>query len=312
MTTLREETQVYVGLDSIVRPNILASCMLAYIPVFGRITITGVDYARLLFALVGLADEDRSETERNPMPWVEEYRKILQSEIKSAASLSNPYSSALLIERASSLGYLNISPYYDWSEAFLSLAFSAEDRERLEQGKVLQLRPNFAEWDKFVVPLKHSAEGIAKMFEKTHRDTVTLHTDIMDSYIAGLGFSVTGRGMVSTCTPGFWRWVRRSSNGVSSAQLDTTQIANLVESAPDRFTVDDLFRFVDNGPALDELLSVKERYDKQIRRVRDLGRESFLLLVQEVAGAVAAPFVTAFEIMRMICRIDFSRWRRRP
>jgi hypothetical protein len=286
--------------------------MLAYVPIFGHITITSVDYARLLFALAGVADDARSDTERNPTPWIEKYSAALHSEIKSAVSLSNPYSSALLIDRASSLGYINITSDYDWGEAFLSLVYSPKDLERPDFGEAKGPRPNLAEWDKFVLPLKRPATGIAKLFENSHRETVTLHSDILDSYVAGLGFTVQGRGLVSTCTSGFWRWVRHSSGKVSSSRLDTTQIASLVEIAPDRFTVDDVFRFIDEVPILEELLATKEVYDRRIRTGRDLGRESFLLLVQEITGAVAAPFLTAFEITKMVCQIEFSRWRRRP
>jgi len=246
------------------------------------------------------------------MAWVEEYRASLRSKIDTAVSLSNPYSSALLIDRAFSLGYLNITSVYDWAEAVFSLIYSPEDRERPDWGDPTKACPNYAEWDKFVVPLRRPATNIVKLFEKAHRETVTLHDDILDSYMVGLGFAVKGRGLVSTCTPGFWRWVRCSSEKASSSHLDTTQLARLVEFAPDRFTVDDVFRFVDEGPILEELLVIKEVYDRQIRTGRDLGRESFFLLVQEIAGAVAAPFVTAFEIIKMLCRIEFSRWGRKP
>jgi hypothetical protein len=305
-------SQIYVGLDSLIRPNILASCLLAYVPVFGRITVTGVDYARLLFALAGVADDDQSTTERDPWPWIEKYADSLEGPIQGAKNLTNPFSSAYLLQRAKDLGYVEFIPFDIWSEGYFSLLFSPETARLLQTGEVAKGTVDFKKWDRFVKPLVRAATEHRKWFEIAQSPTVTLETDILWSYIAGVGFAAHKNAVVSTCSKNYWTWLQRESHVLSCSSIKTTEIARLIEVFHNRFTVDDVFHFIEERPVLEDLLAVKAEYDQKIKTSAEMGKESFFLLLQEVVGAIASPVVTSFEILKMICRLDFKRWKRNP
>lgn len=307
-----KDSQIYVDLGSIIQPNILASSLIAYIPVFGKISITGTDYARLLFALAGVADESQGETERDPWPLIERYSDYLAAKIGSADQLDNPYASARMLSRALKLGYVYILPFDYWIKGYFSM-WPSDARKKLEQtGIISDLEKNLEKWDRFMHLLKPAADKQARKYEQFHRPTVTLQTDLIWSYIVGVGFASAGNGAVSTCNPKFWQWLGSNFEVCSTSRIQTTEIARLVESAPQRFCVNDVFKLIDHVPVLEELLMAKREYDEKLRTISDLGKETLSFLIQEVVGALVAPIVTTFEIVKMIVRIDFNRWQRKP
>jgi hypothetical protein len=309
---MKTKSDIYVGLDSIIHPNILASCLIAYIPVFGKVTISGVDYARLLFALAGVADEDQGETERNPWPWIKEYSFSLSSEINSAEKLSNPYSSALILAQGIDKGFINLIEYEYWHYGWFSLTFDKEYSDLFEKGGQPRKKINWKNFDKFSIPLFKEAEGHRNYFDSKYRSTVTLHTDIFGSYINGLGYSLKTQKPITTCTRGYWNWLKKNSLESTFSKIPDKDVSHLIEFFPERFSVKDIFKFIEDAPVIENLLSAKEEYEAKIKNVKELSKESLVFLMQEIISTIAAPIVTGYELFKMLFRLDFKKWNRKP
>lgn len=310
-------TSVLIDLGVLLRPSILASSLIAYVPAFQKVQVFEVDYARLLFALAGIIDDDKYAI-TNPTQAIQEYRAILASEIRAASDLRNPFTSVLLLDRAAKQGWIEFLPFGYWYDGYHSF-FPLEVRTGLQSGMP---PPGFSyelhgrEFIEFLRSLKRTVESEVQAFDEGvgHGDLrlCNLRGDLEDSRIAAIGFSAESGSIVSTCNPKYWRWLRRRFSHSATTRIPASNLARVVELSPSGFSVEDVVRFVDQAPTLDRLLAAKEELDTKIQSTTELGKESLFLLIQETVAALASPVVTAFEIVKMLLRLDLTRWQRKP
>jgi hypothetical protein len=124
---------VLIDLGVLLRPSTLASSLIAYVPAFQKVRVFEVDYARLLYALAGVIDDEPGGTVLDPTPRIQEYGAKLGSEIRSASDLRNPFASALLLDRAAMQGWIEFLPFGYWYDGYHSF-FPAEVRAGLKSG----------------------------------------------------------------------------------------------------------------------------------------------------------------------------------
>lgn len=312
------QARVIIDLGTLLRPGVLASSLVAYVPVFGPVQVWDADYARLLYALGGVAEEDPSSTEWDPSRGISRWKDELAADISAATDLLNPFASARLVEAALREGYLELLRGTAWMEGYLSLF--PEDVQHLLLQRELRgstIPRNFEQLHDtyfygFAQRMQPSLNQEVATFEAAvHHSTCRLATNLFDSRLGALGLGATEDFLVSTPSPRFWKTLQRRLHPQKSVPV-RSDAAAIVERLPERFSVDDVLRFVEVAPALERLLIVKEQFEPRIETPRQLARESVVLVLKEVAGALAAPFVIGFEVLRMLFRIDFNKWHRRP
>lgn len=305
-------SSVYIDLGSITKPNILASSLLAYVPVFKKVSIVDVDYARLLFACAGVVDDDPGETYYNAENWIRVYERELKGQIQQAKTLQDPFASLRLLMEGQKAGYIEVI-HADDSYLDGCLFLMPEELINATTGSELAKIPNlYKRWDVFIHILRPTIDQLTTKVSHTVKTTVTIRNDMLDSYIRGVGFATTRNFAVSTCNAVFWKWIKQNFDFRNEEKYSYTQLSRIVEASPQKFMIADVLEFIKKREIFENILKAKEEYDERLHTSDAKAREFLTFLIEEIVGTFAAPILTTVNFIKMIARWDFNKWRRMP
>lgn len=322
---MTKSVSVFLDLSCLVRPQCLASSLLAYCAAGMRPVLGMVEREELGYALSGIASESSSDTYYEAKQALAVLKPVppvsLRTDQVPRISLSDPQASMVMLDLALKFGFAEgvVGDLFADGYETLTPMLRRVGTPLKGGGELVVVLPdqrNAMEeatdsYMAFFARMRPSAERQTAEFERRCKSTYTLRLALEDSCVRGLGYAASGIGWVATCNTDLWRNLRSAFPNAAPSSFATIDLATVIEASPELFTVRDVFELLRDSSLAERILVARDQQATTLRSSKAVARELGVFLVTELASHVVGPLVTGFEIVKTLFRIRISE-RRRP